>query len=177
MPFIKTHEKFSCIYNFAIFVQISWNFHQNIAKRNWEWYTPFWEVFAQFWIGKGLIFGPKSGLGKSLIRLNVVFDCLQGLTITDLEDLLEDIKVYLELEQGKNTDYWRDIVTVTTDELNKLRKLESTSKGWLLSPSTCRKGCYPSIIPSQRQCYHPPLNLAVYTFNVTLSSETNYLQS
>ena len=63
------------------------------------------------------------------------FDCIvcfQGLTITDLEDLLEDIKVYLELEQGKNTDYWRDIVTVTTDELNKLRKLESTSKGWYL---------------------------------------------
>ena len=53
----------------------------------------------------------------------------QGLTITDLEDLLEDIKVYLELEQGKNTEYWRDIVTVTTDELTKLRKQESTSKG------------------------------------------------
>ena len=54
---------------------------------------------------------------------------LQGLTITDLEDLLEDIKVYLELEQGKNTEYWRDIVTVTTDELTKLRKQESNSKG------------------------------------------------
>jgi hypothetical protein len=51
---------------------------------------------------------------------------LQGLTISDLEDLLEDIKVYLELEQGKNTEYWRDIVTVTQDELIKLRKLVSS---------------------------------------------------
>ena len=58
---------------------------------------------------------------------------LQGLTITDLEDLLEDIKVYLELEQGKNTEYWRDIVTVTTDELTKLRKMESSSKGRLIA--------------------------------------------
>lgn len=58
----------------------------------------------------------------------------QGLTISDLEDLLEDIKVYLELEQGKNTEYWRDIVTVTEDELLKLKKLENsggrTSVSW-----------------------------------------------
>ena len=47
-----------------------------------------------------------------------------------MEDLLEDIKVYLELEQGKNTDYWRDIVTVTNDELSKLRKLDNSQRGW-----------------------------------------------
>ena len=58
------------------------------------------------------------------LKLNKLF--LQGLTVTDLEDLLEDIKVYLELEQGKNTEYWRDIVTVTEDELQKLKKLENT---------------------------------------------------
>ena len=57
--------------------------------------------------------------------ISLIF-CTQGLTITDLEDLLEDIKVYLELEQGKNTEYWRDIVTVTEDELLKLKKLDST---------------------------------------------------
>ena len=44
----------------------SWHFHQNLELRNWEWYTAFWEVFAQFLIGKGPIFGPKSGLTKSL---------------------------------------------------------------------------------------------------------------
>lgn len=54
---------------------------------------------------------------------------LQGLTMSDLEDLLEDIRVYLELEQGKNADYWRDIITVTEDELQKLRKLDAASRG------------------------------------------------
>lgn len=49
--------------------------------------------------------------------------------MSDLEDLLEDIRVYLELEQGKNADYWRDIITVTEDELQKLRKLDAASRG------------------------------------------------
>ena len=44
----------------------SLNFHQNVELKIWEGYTPFWEVFAHFLIGKGQIFGPKSGLGKSL---------------------------------------------------------------------------------------------------------------
>ena len=30
---------------------------------------PFWEVFAHFLIGKGTIFGPKSGLRKSLLLI------------------------------------------------------------------------------------------------------------
>ncbi|XP_067665773.1 splicing factor Cactin-like [Haliotis asinina] len=62
------------------------------------------------------------------IEMHEPYTYLHGLTITDLEDLLEDIKVYLELEQGKNTDYWRDIVTVTEDELNKLRKLDASTR-------------------------------------------------
>ncbi|KAH3703344.1 cactin-like [Dreissena polymorpha] len=60
------------------------------------------------------------------VEMHEPYTYLYGLTSTDLEDLLEDIKVYLELEQGKNTEYWRDIVTVTEDELQKLRKLENT---------------------------------------------------
>jgi len=48
----------------------------------------------------------------------------QGLTIQDLEDLLEDIKVYIQLEQGKNVGYWRDITIITEEELNKLRKMD-----------------------------------------------------
>ena len=31
---------------------------------------------------------------------------MQGLNLIDLEDLLEDIKVYCEIEQDSNTDYW-----------------------------------------------------------------------
>ena len=32
--------------------------------------------------------------------------CVQGLNLIDLEDLLEDIKVYCEIEKDTNTDYW-----------------------------------------------------------------------
>ena len=54
---------------------------------------------------------------------------LQGLSVIDLEDLLEDIKVYLELEKGKNQDYWRDITTVTEDQLTQLRRIQPSSYG------------------------------------------------
>ena len=54
---------------------------------------------------------------------------LNGLTIRDLEDLLVDIKIYSNLEQGVNADYWRDISIVTEDELKKLQKLDKNSSG------------------------------------------------
>ena len=31
---------------------------------------------------------------------------IQGLNLIDLEDLLEDIKVYCEIERDTNTDFW-----------------------------------------------------------------------
>lgn len=33
--------------------------------------------------------------------------CAQGLNVVDLEDLMEDIKVYLELESESHRDYWK----------------------------------------------------------------------
>ncbi|PIO28182.1 hypothetical protein AB205_0058140, partial [Aquarana catesbeiana] len=54
---------------------------------------------------------------------------LTGLTVSDLEDLLEDIRIYMELEQGKNVDFWKDMTIITEDEISKLRKLESFGKG------------------------------------------------
>ncbi|PVD20121.1 hypothetical protein C0Q70_20615 [Pomacea canaliculata] len=62
------------------------------------------------------------------VEMHEPYTYLYGLTMSDLEDLLEDIRVYLELEQGKNADYWRDIITVTEDELQKLRKLDAASR-------------------------------------------------
>ncbi|OWF46150.1 cactin-like [Mizuhopecten yessoensis] len=62
------------------------------------------------------------------IEMHEPYTYLYGLTIPDLEDLLEDIKVYLELEEGKNADYWRDIITVTKDELSKLKKLDTSQR-------------------------------------------------
>jgi len=38
---------------------------------------------------------------------NFFFSLKQGLTIEDLEDLLVDIKVYMELEEGKNAEFWK----------------------------------------------------------------------
>ncbi|CAG7838096.1 unnamed protein product [Allacma fusca] len=58
------------------------------------------------------------------IEMHEPYTYLNGLTVTDLEDLIEDIKVYKELERGKNLSYWNDITVIVEDELRKLRKLE-----------------------------------------------------
>lgn len=50
---------------------------------------------------------------------------LNGLSIEDLEDLLEDIRIYMEMDKsGQNQGYWEDLTIIATDELQKLRKLE-----------------------------------------------------
>ena len=54
---------------------------------------------------------------------------LNRLTVADMEDLLEDIQVSMELEPGKNVDFWRGMKTITEDELAELRKLEASGKG------------------------------------------------
>nr|CAD7457625.1 unnamed protein product [Timema tahoe] len=61
------------------------------------------------------------------VEMHEPYTYLNGLTIKDLEDLIEDIKVYKELERGKNLDYWNDITVIVEDELHKLRKLERQS--------------------------------------------------
>lgn len=42
----------------------------------------------------------------------------------------------MELEQGKNVDFWRDMTTITEDEISKLRKLEASGKGPGRTPFT-----------------------------------------
>jgi hypothetical protein len=56
------------------------------------------------------------------VEMHEPYTYLNGLTIKDLEDLIEDIRVYKELERGKNLDYWNDIVVIVEDELHKLEK-------------------------------------------------------
>ncbi|CAH1797477.1 unnamed protein product, partial [Owenia fusiformis] len=65
------------------------------------------------------------------LEMHEPYSYLNGLSIEDLEDLLEDIKVYGELEQGKNADYWRDITIITDDELVKLRKIDPSSRDYI----------------------------------------------
>jgi len=35
----------------------------------------------------------------------------------------------MELEQGKNVDFWRDMTIIAEDEIIKLKKLEAAGKG------------------------------------------------
>ncbi|XP_020372446.2 cactin [Rhincodon typus] len=75
------------------------------------------------------------------VEMHEPYTFLNGLTASDLEDLLEDIRVYMELEQGKNADFWRDMTTITEDEISNLKKLEASGKG----PGERREGINTSV--------------------------------
>lgn len=62
------------------------------------------------------------------LEMHEPYTYLNGLTMSDLENLLEDIKVYIELEQGKNVDFWRDMTVITQDELETLKKIEERGR-------------------------------------------------
>ncbi|XP_075981537.1 cactin, spliceosome C complex subunit [Anticarsia gemmatalis] len=57
------------------------------------------------------------------LEMHEPYTYLNGLQTQDLEDLLEDIKVYKELENNANVSYWEDVQTIVLDELNKLRRV------------------------------------------------------
>ncbi|CAH2042765.1 unnamed protein product, partial [Iphiclides podalirius] len=59
------------------------------------------------------------------LEMHEPYTYLNGLQMQDLEDLLEDIKVYKELESEANQPYWRDVQTIVLDELAKLRRLSA----------------------------------------------------
>lgn len=43
-----------------------------------------------------------------------------------MEDLLEDINVYTEMEQDVNLDFWKDMTIICEDEISKLKKIEDS---------------------------------------------------
>ncbi|XP_076792155.1 splicing factor Cactin-like [Arvicanthis niloticus] len=47
------------------------------------------------------------------VEMHEPYTFLHGLTVADMEGLLEDIQVYMKLEQGKNLDFWQDMTTIT----------------------------------------------------------------
>ncbi|XP_017030254.1 splicing factor Cactin [Drosophila kikkawai] len=57
------------------------------------------------------------------MQMHEPYMLLNGLPMEELEDLLVDIKVYEELEQGKHIDFWNDMITIVQDELQKQQKL------------------------------------------------------
>ncbi|XP_013789057.2 cactin-like [Limulus polyphemus] len=60
------------------------------------------------------------------VEMHEPYVYLNGLKLGDLEDLQEDIKVYMELENGKNLDYWRDLQIIVEEELHNLRRINSS---------------------------------------------------
>lgn len=54
--------------------------------------------------------------------------CLNGLRLNDLEDLQEDIRVYVKIDDQSNSDFWRDIQIIVDDEISKLKKYQNESK-------------------------------------------------
>jgi len=60
------------------------------------------------------------------IEMHEPYTYLNGLTINDLEDLVEDIKVYLELHIANQESYWKDITIICEEELAKLKRLDPT---------------------------------------------------
>ena len=59
------------------------------------------------------------------IQMHEPYTALVGLSIDDLEDLLEDIKIYITIDKKINFEFWEDITTIVKDELEKLKKKRS----------------------------------------------------
>ncbi|XP_038068849.1 cactin-like [Patiria miniata] len=57
------------------------------------------------------------------VEMQEPYNALRGLTINDLEDLMEDIIVYKELEKDSNLEFWKDMTVIAEDELAKLKKI------------------------------------------------------
>lgn len=59
------------------------------------------------------------------MQMHEPYTYLNGLEIADLEDLLEDIRIYMDMDKSKeNVNYWEDLKIIAHDELQKLRKSE-----------------------------------------------------
>lgn len=55
----------------------------------------------------GLVARSTRNLKRGSRNYLLYYTFLSGLTVVDMEDLLEDIQVHMELEQGKNADFWQ----------------------------------------------------------------------
>jgi hypothetical protein len=72
-----------------------------------------------------------------------------GLNIEDIEDLHEDIKVYQQMEQDANPDFWRDMLAVATYELEKKQRFRSLANKKL--PPAVRRALDIGITPQVEQ--------------------------
>jgi hypothetical protein len=75
------------------------------------------------------------------MQMHEPYEYVKGLSVDDLEDLIEDIKVYNELEKRVNASYWEDLTVIVDDEMKKLRKIESESRNQM----SRREGIHTSV--------------------------------
>ncbi|XP_061391942.1 splicing factor Cactin [Musca vetustissima] len=76
------------------------------------------------------------------MQMHEPYFVLNGLNIKDLEDLLVDIKVYIELEKGEHIDFWNDMTIIVEDELQKQRKQAELDE----AVSSRREGIHESVV-------------------------------
>ncbi|XP_046864874.1 cactin-like isoform X2 [Xenia sp. Carnegie-2017] len=55
-------------------------------------------------------------------QMHEPYSVLVGLSLDDLGDLIEDMKLYLEIDETKNHQFWKDMLAVTRNEEKKLQK-------------------------------------------------------
>jgi len=66
--------------------------------------------------------GDKTASTASVLLVQEPTKHLEKLTLTDLEDLMEDIKVYQLLDtENIHSAYWSDLTTIVCDEIRRLR--------------------------------------------------------
>lgn len=58
------------------------------------------------------------------LQMHEPYAILVGLSQDDLGDLIEDMKLYIEIDEGKNQQFWQDMLTVTKNESKKLKKMD-----------------------------------------------------
>ncbi|XP_054164325.1 splicing factor Cactin-like [Oppia nitens] len=94
---------------------------------------------------------------------------LNGLRINDLDDLVEDIKVYMTLDSDKNIDFWKDLQIIVDDELNKLKKYK------LENSVERREGINPAVSQDVVQVFagKTPMQLQVLQTQIELKIRSN----
>lgn len=62
------------------------------------------------------------------MEMHKSYTFLQHLAVANMKDLVGDIQVCVELEQGKNVDFWRGMTTIMKYEIAKLLKQEASGE-------------------------------------------------
>ncbi|XP_017489132.1 PREDICTED: cactin-like [Rhagoletis zephyria] len=76
------------------------------------------------------------------IQMHEPYVLLNGLSLKDLEDLLVDIKIYVELDKGNNIDFWNDMTVIVEDELFKLKKSANNNPDYESGSCSRREGIH-----------------------------------